>query len=128
MVVISSTIGQSQLYVDMDLAPQGEPGYDYAANIIGAMNGANSAGSAVVAVFTIRASDKYGRMQSIQFSAIVLIIGAILCASSAGVAMFMVVRVIAGFGIGCLTTVRVAQTVAKSNNDFDRRSPCTKQK
>ena len=109
MAVISSTIGQSQFYVDMDLAPQGEPGYDHTANIIGAMNGTNSAGSAIGAAFTVWAADKYGRLRSIQLGAIVLIIGAILCAASVNVPMFMVARVIAGLGIGILITVSMAR-------------------
>jgi MFS family permease len=75
----------------MDLAPQGTPGYDYTANIIGGFNGANSAGSALGAVFTVWSADKFGRLRSIQLGALVLIIGAVLCAASVNVAMFMVV-------------------------------------
>jgi MFS family permease len=105
MAVISSTIGQTQFYVDMKLAPQGSPGYAHTANLIGAMNGANSAGSALGAVLTTWSADKFGRLKSIQFGAVVLIVGAILCAGSVDVGMFLAARVIAGFGIGMLITV-----------------------
>jgi MFS family permease len=93
MAVISSTIGQTQFFVDMDLAQQGTPGYDHTANIIGGMNGANSAGSALGALFTVWAADKYGRLRSIQLGAVILIVGAVLCAASVNVAMFMVASV-----------------------------------
>lgn len=107
MAVISSTIGQARFYVDMNLAAAGEPGYDHTSKMIGAMNGANAEGSAVGAFFTIWSADKYGRLRSIQLGAIILIVGAILCAAAVNVPMFMVARVIAGFGIGCLVTVCV---------------------
>ncbi|KIV99334.1 uncharacterized protein PV09_08993 [Verruconis gallopava] len=104
MAVISSTIGQTQFYKDMHLAAPGEPGYAHTANLIGAMNGLNSAGSAFGAFFTMWSADKYGRLRSIQAGAIVLIVGAVLCTASVDVAMFLVARFIAGFGIGMLIT------------------------
>ncbi|KAF1813591.1 general substrate transporter [Eremomyces bilateralis CBS 781.70] len=104
MAVISATIGQPMFYTDLDLTPQGEPGYSHTANLIGAMNGLNSAGSALGAAFTSWSADKFGRLRSIQMGAIVLIIGAGLCAGSVNVAMFLVARVIAGWGIGMLVT------------------------
>jgi len=107
MAVISSTIGQTQFYVDMKLAPQGSPGYAHTANLIGAMNGVNSAGSAFGAILTSWSADKFGRLRSIQAGALVMIVGAILCAASVDVPMFLVARVIAGFGIGMLITVRL---------------------
>jgi MFS family permease len=105
MAVISSTIGQAQFYTDMKLAPQGTPGYSQTANLIGAMNGVNSAGSAIGAVFTSWSADKFGRLRSIQLGAIIMCVGAALCAGSVNVAMFLVARFIAGFGIGMLITV-----------------------
>jgi MFS family permease len=105
MAVISSTIGQAQFYTDMKLAPQGAPGYAHTANLIGAMNGVNSAGSAIGAVFTSWSADKLGRLRSIQLGAVIMCVGAVLCAGSVNVAMFLVARFIAGFGIGMLITV-----------------------
>lgn len=89
----------------MKLAPQGEPGYAHTANLIGAMNGVNSAGSALGAILISWAADKYGRLRSIQTGAAVMILGAALCAGSVDVPMFLVARVVAGFGIGMLVTV-----------------------
>ncbi|KAF2436370.1 arabinose-proton symporter [Tothia fuscella] len=104
MAVISSTIGQAQFYRDMDLAPQGSPGYDHTANMIGALNALNSAGSAIGAIFCAWSADKYGRLRSIQAGAIVMVIGGALCAGSVNLAMFLVARFIAGWGIGMLIT------------------------
>jgi MFS family permease len=89
----------------MKLAQQGTPGYAHTANLIGAMNGANSAGSAIGAVLTSWCADKYGRLRTIQWGAFVMVIGAILCAGAVNIPMFMVARVVAGFGIGMLVTV-----------------------
>jgi len=105
MAVISSTIGQTQFYRDMHLAPQGEPGYGHTANLIGAMNGVNCAGSAIGAFMTSWMADRFGRLRTIQLGSVVMIIGAVLCAGSVDVAMFLVARVIAGWGIGVMVTV-----------------------
>lgn len=105
MAVISGTLGQPSFYEDLKLAPQGTPGYPHTANLIGAMNGLNSAGSAVGAIFSCWSADRFGRLRSIQLGAVVLIIGAALCAASVNVSMFLVSRVIAGLGIGVLVTI-----------------------
>ncbi|PGH22944.1 hypothetical protein AJ80_02993 [Polytolypa hystricis UAMH7299] len=104
MAIISSTIGQPSFYKDFNLAMQGEPGYDHTSNMIGAMNGLNSAGSAFGCAFIAWSADAYGRKRSLQLGAIVLIIGAALCAGSVNIAMFLVARFIAGLGIGILIT------------------------
>lgn len=104
MAVISSTIGQPAFYTFFNLATAGEPGYAQTSNLIGAMNGLNSAGSAFGAGFTSWSADKFGRKRSIQLGAAVMIVGAALCAGSANMAMFLVARFIAGFGIGMLIT------------------------
>ncbi len=104
MAVISSTIGQTSFYVDMGLAQAGEPGYDRTSNLIGAFNGVNAAGSAIAAVVCAWTANKWGRLRSIQFGALVLVIGAALCAGSVDVGMFLVARFIAGCGIGLLIT------------------------
>lgn len=105
MAVISSTIGQPSFYSNLGLAPQGEPGYDRTAELIGAFNGVNSAGSALAAVFTAWSSDKWGRLRTMQMGCIFSIVGAALCAGSVNVAMFMVARIVAGWGVGMLITV-----------------------
>ncbi|KAK5276623.1 hypothetical protein LTR16_010917, partial [Cryomyces antarcticus] len=105
MSVISSTIGQPSFYADLGLATIGTEGYARTSNLIGAFNGINSAGSAVAAVFCAWSANAYGRLRTIQLGAVVLIIGAALCAGSVNVAMFLVARFIAGFGVGALITV-----------------------
>ena len=104
MAVISSTIRQPTFYTSFNLATVGEPGYDHTSNLIGAMNGLNSAGSAFAAAFPSWSADKIGRKRSIQLGSLIMIIGAALCAGSVDMAMFLAARFIAGFGIGMLIT------------------------
>jgi MFS family permease len=104
MSVISSTIGQPSFYISFHLATIGEPGYAHTSNLIGAMNGVNSAGSACGCWFTAWPADHYGRKRSVQMGPFIMLIGAALCSGSVNVAMFLVARFIAGFGIGMLIT------------------------
>lgn len=104
MSVISSTIGQPTFYTYFGLARPGEPGYTRTSNLIGAMNGLSSAGSAFGCGFSAWSADKLGRKVTIQLGAIVMIIGAALCAGSVNMVMFLIARFIAGFGIGLLIT------------------------
>jgi MFS family permease len=106
----SSTIGQPSFYKSLNLAPQGEPGYAKTAEYIGAFNGVNAAGSAIGAAICSYCADKFvsmirvsvfvgtctdlgmlsqGRKRTIQVAALVLIIGAAICAGSVNVGMFM---------------------------------------
>ena len=100
----SSTIGQPSFYTSLDLAPQGEAGYGRTAEYIGAFNGVNCAGSAIGAAICSWTADKYGRKRTIQIAAIVLVIGAAICAGSINNGMFMAGRLINGLGIGALVT------------------------
>lgn len=102
---VSSTIGQPSFYSSLDLAPQGEPGYGRTAEYIGAFNGVNCAGSAIGAAICSWSADKFGRKRTIQYAAVVLVIGAAICAGSVNNGMFMAGRLINGFGIGALVTV-----------------------
>lgn len=104
MSVISSTIGQPSFYTDLGLAPQGDPGYARTSQLIGAFNGVNSAGSAIAAPFTAWSANKIGRLRTIELGAVITIIGGALCAGSVNVAMFLVARFIAGWGVGTLIT------------------------
>lgn len=104
MSVISSTIGQPSFYVDLGLAPQGTAGYARTAQLIGAFNGVNSAGSALAAPFTAWTANKIGRLRTIELGALITIIGGALCGGSVNIAMFLVARFIAGWGVGTLIT------------------------
>lgn len=66
--------------------------------------GVNSAGSAIGAAACSYLADRFGRKRTIQVAALILSIGAGLCAGSVNNAMFMVGRVINGLGIGALVT------------------------
>ncbi|KMU89220.1 sugar transporter [Coccidioides immitis H538.4] len=121
MAIISSTIGQPSFYHDFNLAKQGEPGYGRTSSLIGAMNGLNSAGSAFGCAFLSWSADRYGRLRSLQIGSLILVIGAALCAGSVNMAMFLVARFIAGFGIGILVTgipMYQAEASAPSSRGF----------
>jgi MFS family permease len=66
--------------------------------------GVNSAGSAIGAAICSYAADKWSRKNTIQVAALILVIGAAICAGAVDNAMFLVGRVINGFGIGALVT------------------------
>ena len=109
------------------MAPAGEAGYARTSEYIGAFNGmylhdaifqfspreqadvhshlgVNAAGSAIGAAGCSYLADKYSRKRTIQWAAIVLTIGAAICAGAVNNGMFMAGRVINGLGIGALVT------------------------
>lgn len=67
-------------------------------------SGVNAAGSAIGAAGCSYLADKYSRKRTIQWAAMVLTVGAAICAGSVNNGMFMAGRVINGFGIGALVT------------------------
>lgn len=93
---------QPSFYTSLGLAPQGEEGYSRTAGFIGGFNGVNAAGSAIGCLGSTYFADKYSRKRTIQGGAIILCIGAILCAAAVNNAMFLVGRFINGLGIGSL--------------------------
>lgn len=103
--ISSGTLGQPSFYKSLGLAQQGEPGYGRTASLIGAFNGINAAGAAIGAVVNAYSADKFSRKHTIQLGAMILVLGAALCAGSTDVSMFLVARFIAGLGIGILTSV-----------------------
>lgn len=64
--------------------------------------GVNSAGSAIGCMVCAYCANKFSRKRTIQAAAVVLIIGAALCAGAVNSAMFIVGRLINGLGIGAL--------------------------
>ncbi|KAK5044549.1 hypothetical protein LTR84_010673 [Exophiala bonariae] len=124
LAIIGSTIGQPSFYKSLKLTPQGEPGYSRTAAYIGGFNGTFSdaqdppdgdelifpsagiscAGSAFGSCAVSYLADKYSRKHTIQLGAIILSIGAAICGGSVDNAMFLVGRLINGFGIGLLVT------------------------
>ncbi|KAK4982676.1 hypothetical protein LTR50_007637 [Elasticomyces elasticus] len=104
LAIIGSTLGQPSFYKSLGLAVQGEPGYDRTANLISAFNGVSSAGSCLGAIYNSWSADALSRKHTIQIGAVVLSIGAALCAGSINVGMFIFARFLAGVGIGILVT------------------------
>ncbi|KAL6245308.1 hypothetical protein RBB50_008083 [Rhinocladiella similis] len=105
MAIIGSTIGQPTFYTSLGLAAAGEAGYSVTAGWIGAFNGVNAAGSAIGAIASSYFADKYSRRATIQGGALVLILGAALCAGSVNTGMFTAGRIINGLGIGTLVAI-----------------------
>ena len=66
--------------------------------------GINSAGSAIGCAICSFTADKFGRKRTIQVAAIILIIGAAICAGSINNGMFLAGRFINGLGIGALVS------------------------
>ncbi|TKA64505.1 hypothetical protein B0A49_11639 [Cryomyces minteri] len=104
LAIIGSTLGQPSFYKSLGLAVQGEPGYSRTANLISAFNGVSSAGSCLGAIYNSWSADALSRKHTIQIGAIILSIGAALCAGSVNVGMFIFARFFAGVGIGILVT------------------------
>lgn len=105
LAVIGSTVGQPNFYTYFNLATAGEPGYAHTTNIIGALNGVNSAGAIAGCIFQAWSADYYGRKRTLQIGCVILIIGGALCAGAYDMAMFLVGRFVAGIGAGILACV-----------------------
>ena len=105
LAVIGSTVGQPSFYTYFGLAPQGSPGYAHTTNIIGALNGVNSAGAIIGCILSAWTADKWGRKRTMQMGSIILAVGGALCSGSVDIAMFLVGRVLAGLGAGVLACV-----------------------
>jgi MFS family permease len=105
LAIIGSTVGQPNFYAYFNLATQGEPGYTRTTNLIGALNGVNSAGAIAGCIFQAWSSDVYGRKRTMQMGCLVLILGGGLCAGAVDMAMFLVGRFVAGAGAGVLACV-----------------------
>jgi MFS family permease len=105
LAIIGSTVGQPNFYTYFHLATAGEPGYDHTTNMIGALNGVNSAGAIGGCIFQGWSSDYYGRKRTMQIGCCVLIVGGALCSGAVDMAMFLVGRFIAGLGAGVLACV-----------------------
>lgn len=104
LAILGSTIGQPSFYSSLHLSPQGTPGYSRTANLIAAFNGMSSGGAALGALFNSWSANALSRKHTIQIGAVILSIGAALCAGSVNVGMFIFARLFAGVGIGVLVT------------------------
>lgn len=105
LAIIGSTVGQPNFYTYFNLATAGEPGYAHTTNMIGALNGVNSAGAIAGCLSQAWSADKYGRKRTMQIGSVILIVGGALCAGAVDMAMFLVGRFIAGMGAGVLACV-----------------------
>ncbi|KAL4879278.1 general substrate transporter [Aspergillus karnatakaensis] len=106
LAVIGSTVGQPNFYAYFNLeANTEEPGYKHTTNMIGALNGINSAGAVTGCILQAWTADAFGRKATIQLGSAVLILGGALCAGAVHMAMFLVGRFIAGVGAGILACI-----------------------
>ena len=100
LAILGSTVGQPSFYKSLGLAMQGEEGYARTASLIGAFNGLSAAGACIGSIFNSWSADALSRKHTIQIGAVVLSIGAALCAASVNSGMFLFSRFLAGIGIG----------------------------
>jgi sugar porter (SP) family MFS transporter len=105
LAIIGSTVGQPNFYTYFNLPAEGQSGYAYTTNMIGALNGINSAGAIVGCLSQAWTADYYGRKRTMQIGCVVLIIGGALCAGAVNMAMFLVGRFIAGVGAAILACI-----------------------
>lgn len=105
LAIIGSTVGQPNFYTYFNLPVQGEPGYAHTTNMIGALNGINSAGAVVGCLAQAWTADYYGRKRTMQGGCVVLIIGGALCSGAVNMAMFLVGRFVAGVGAAILACI-----------------------
>lgn len=82
-----------------------EPDYAHTTNIIGGLNGLNSAGAMAGCGLSAWAADRYDRKRTIRLGCLILIVGGALCAGAGDIFMFHVDRFVAGVGAGCLAVV-----------------------
>lgn len=104
LAIIGSTVGQPNFYTFFNLATSG-PGYVHTTNMIGALNGINSAGAVVGSFFQAWSADYYGRKRTMQIGCVILIIGGSLCAGAVTMGMFLAGRFVAGVGSAMLACV-----------------------
>lgn len=118
------------VYKYFNLAPQGEQGYTHTTNIIGALNGVNSAGAIIGCIISAWSADAYSRKRTIQLGCIILIIGGALCAGAANIGMFLAGRVIAGIGSGILAGQYLSPIDCRTLLNLSSQSlfPCIKAK
>lgn len=106
LAVIGSTVGQPNFYTYFGLeADTSAPGYAHTTNMIGALNGINSAGAVIGCILQAWTADAYGRKTTIQMGAVVLVVGGALCSGAVHMAMFLVGRLVAGIGAGILACI-----------------------
>ncbi|GAB7343816.1 hypothetical protein MBLNU457_1786t2 [Dothideomycetes sp. NU457] len=75
------------------------------ASLLGFLVSAYEVGAMFGAVFVFTLGDRFGRKPNNIVGAVIVAIGAIIQSTSFGVAQFLVGRLIAGFGLGMMTTV-----------------------
>jgi len=90
------------VYTYFNLATAGEPGYTHTTNIIGALNGVNSAGAIIGCLTSAWSADAFGRKRTMQLGCAILVVGGALCSGANSIGMFLGGRVVAGIGAGIL--------------------------
>ena len=117
--VISNTLGQPGFIAKFDLGSNSS----YANAISGAINGVFAAGGVFGALTTGWMCEARGRKETMNLAALISIIGSALQTGSVDIAMFLVARFIAGWGIGMMVVlipIYQAEICERPNRGFDR--------
>ena len=99
--VISNTLGQPGFIAKFGLGSNSS----YANAISGAINGVFAAGGVFGAIATGWMCEARGRKQTMNLAALISIIGSALQTGSVDIAMFLVARFVAGWGIGMMVVL-----------------------
>ncbi|RFU72858.1 mfs transporter, sp family, sugar:h+ symporter [Trichoderma arundinaceum] len=98
--IIGTTLAQPSFVQYFDLDKRSN-----ANQLSGAINGVFQAGGLIGALACIPIADDYGRRMGLFVASIFAVIGGALQASSVHIAMYLVMRVISGLGVGALITL-----------------------
>ncbi|KAH7928765.1 general substrate transporter [Leucogyrophana mollusca] len=99
--VLVNTLGQPGFLNYFNLASNTA----YANEILGAINGIFSAAGTIGALMAGLMCDKYGRKLTMNTAAVISILGGALQAGSVNTAMFLVGRIVTGWGVGMLVVL-----------------------
>ncbi|CAK7236173.1 hypothetical protein SBRCBS47491_009546 [Sporothrix bragantina] len=102
---VATTLGQPAFYKSMKLQTDesvDKAAYDYMVVIQGLSTSLSQVGGFFGSFFVAWTADKYGRLRSFQLACVFVILGGALTAGSVNVPMFLIFRIIGGFGVGML--------------------------
>ncbi|KAH7928789.1 general substrate transporter [Leucogyrophana mollusca] len=99
--VMVNTLGQPGFLDYFDLATNPAR----AEEITGAINGIFSAGGTIGALTAGYMSDRYGRKITMNVAAVISVLGGVLLAGAVNTAMFLVGRIVSGWGVGMLVVL-----------------------
>ena len=121
--IIATTLAQPSFitYMHLDTASN-------APQLIGAINGLFQAGGFLGSLSTSMTADYLGRRKALLTGSLFALVGGVLQAGSVNIAMYLVMRLVTGLGVGKLSATHFAQPTmcpsTKSTLTFTRSQAC----